>query len=940
MRNKQTKRGIFMSVTVTMNAKPYEVADEHLEMSLLRYLREVLGLTGAKCGCDRGQCGSCNVLIDGECRRSCLFKMKKLDGKDILTVEGLADGDKLHPIQESFIVEGVMQCGFCTPGQIMAVAGLLRKTLTPTREEIDKAFKGVLCRCGSYPRVIKAIHRAAAIMRGDEWTDEKRVFDDVIGSSYPMVDAVGKVTGSLKYVDDYYVPGMLCGKVVWSEEPSAQLLGIDASEALAVPGVVRVITHADCPDLYYGPLTMDAPVLCGGRIRSRAEPLALVLAETQEIANAAAKLVKIDYEILPAVFSPHEALAPGAPSVTTDYAKHGIPIAGHSAPESDGNVTLKLHLGKGDVEKAFAEAAVIVDEEYSSQRIEHGYIEPECSITVPLENGRYVNYSNSQAAFGARDNCARALECDPEKVNFCQIQVGGSFGGKGDHLLRMLSCVGTRVTGRAVRVTLSREDSLRYHNKRHPFEMHEKLAVAADGRILGLQNYLLGDGGAYTYFSTRIMPQAVCYSSGPYVIPNFDSTGVVAFTNNVSSGAMRGYGSPQCLFAVESAIDEACRKLNMDPFAFRRLNGLYPGAECGDGQLAVDGHAYIATLDAVEKRVKEVLLPMKEADPTIGIGVASAWRHTSGGLGPDEDSNADLDFQDDGTFLLRICVAEMGNETQISMAQLTAKAMDVPYETIRLGAMETDKLSWGGAVMSSRGTFLWGHNAIGVGEKMVRAIKDFLARYFSCGEEEFDFRGGIVYRNGEQLYTLPELAKLCKAKGVKLTVHDYHRLPKTMWPREDCNENHVIPPKDYRIHDTNSYLTLAVAIKVDPVTKRIKVLKMIEAADIGTVINPEAARRQLEGGMIMTLGMALDEDFVVENGVSKTDMLSKYKMIQMDGTPDMEVIFVDNYDPLGPKGAKGVGEMGMLPVCPAIANAYYDATGVRIRNLPLHKHLP
>ena len=120
---------------------------------------------------------------------------------------------------------------------------------------------------------------------------------------------------------------------------------------------------------------------------------------------------------------------------------------------------------------------------------------------------------------------------------------------------------------------------------------------------------------------------------------------------------------------------------------------------------------------------------MKEADPTIGIGVASAWRHTSGGLGPDEDSNADLDFQDDGTFLLRICVAEMGNETQISMAQLTAKAMDVPYETIRLGAMETDKLSWGGAVMSSRGTFLWGHNAIGVGEK-IDDLMEFDAQTF------------------------------------------------------------------------------------------------------------------------------------------------------------------------------------------------------------------
>lgn len=909
-------------MTIQVNGVQYEVAPEHASWTLLRYLREVLGLTGAKCGCNRGQCGSCNVLIDGECRRSCLYKMSKLDGKQVLTVEGLAVDGKLHPVQESFIVEGVMQCGFCTPGQIMAVVGLLNKTLHPTREDVDKAFRGVLCRCGSYPRVLKAVNRAAAILRGEQVEDEDRTSGDMIGRSYPMVDAVGKVTGSLKYVDDYYAPGMLCGKVVWSEEPSAILRGIDSSEAEKMPGVACVLTGKDCPDLRYGPLVQDAPVLCSGRIRSRAEPLALVLAETQEQADAAAKAVKVDYEVLPAVFSAKEALAPGAPQIT---------------PE--GNETIRLHLGKGDVEKAFAETDLVLEREYSTQRIEHAYIEPECSVTIPQPDGRYFNYSNSQAAFGARDNCARALGVSPDKVNFIQVQVGGSFGGKGDHLCRMLSCLGTAKTGRACRVTLSREDSLRYHNKRHPFDMKEKIAVNRDGKIQGLKVDMLADGGAYTYFSTRVMPQAVCYSSGPYAVPNFDSTGVVAFTNNVSSGAMRGYGTPQCLFAVESLIDEACRELKMDPFTFRRLNGLRPGMECADGQLVVEGHAYLSTLDAVEKRVKEELLPMKEKDPTIGIGIASGWRHTSGGLGPDEDANADLDLLEDGTLLLRICVAEMGNETQVSMGQMVAKTMDVPFEAIRLGPMETDKLSWGGSVMSSRGTFLWGHCAIGVGRKMTAAIKDFVARYLQCPEEEVELREGVVWRNGEKLYTLPELGALTKAKGVFLTVHDYNRLPKTCWPREDCNENRAVPPEEYKIHDTNSYITLAVALKVDPDTGRAKVLKMIEALDVGTVVNPEAARRQAEGGMLMTLGMALDEEFVVEDGVSKTDSMAKYKIVQMGDTPELEVIFVDNYDPIGPFGSKGIGEMGMLPVCPAVANAYFDATGKRIRQLPLHKHI-
>lgn len=909
-------------VRVVINGKEHNVANKHLNWTLLRYLREELRLTGTKSGCDQGHCGSCNVLIDSECRRSCLFKMEKLDGRKITTIEGLANGGKLHPLQESFIVEGVMQCGFCTPGQIIAAAGLLNKNLNPTREDIDKAFRGVLCRCGAYPRVIKAIHRAAALMRGETWEDENKTSEDVIGRSYPMIDAVGKVTGSLKFIDDYYEPGMLCGKVVWSEESSAILKGIDKIEAEKAPGVVCVLTHEDCDGFLFGPLVRDMPILCGDRIRSRAEAIALVLAETQDQADTAARLIKIDYEVLPGVYTPQEAMKSNAPQIT-----------------KNGNETAHFRLAKGDVASAFDSSYLVLEEEYYTQRIEHAYIEPEAAVHIPLPNGKHINYSSSQGAFSARENIARLLGVPDEDVNFVQVQVGGSFGGKGDHLCRLLAALGAKKTGRPVRVTLSRKDSLRYHNKRHPFYMTEKLGVGKDGKIKALKVDLLGDGGAYTYFSTRVLPQAVCYSSGPYVVPNFESNGRVMFTNNVSSGAMRGYGTPQSLFAIESMVDEICCALDMDPFEFRRLNALRPGAECASGQVIGKGHAFIATLDAVEKRMREELVPLKDNDPNIGIGVASGWRHSAGGLGVVEESNADMDLLDDGTILLRICIAEMGNETQISMAQLAAKTMDIPYESIKLGMQETDKLSWGGSVMSSRGTLLWGHSAIAVGKKMTDSILNFISDCHNCPKQELSFKGGMVYRGNEALYTLPEVAKMANSKGVFITAHANTKLRPSLWPREDCNSTEAVPKKDYITHETNSYVTLAAAIKVNPDNGKAKVLKMIEALDVGTVINPEAARRQAEGGMLMTMGMALDEDFVIEDGVNKTDTLAKYKIPQMADLPDLEVIFVDNYDPVGPLGAKGIGEIGMLPVLPAIANAYYDATGIRVRRMPLHKNI-
>lgn len=910
-------------IRVTINREQYKIADEYLNYTLLRYLREVLLLTGSKCGCNRGQCGSCNVLIDGECKRSCLYKMSQLDGKDIVTIEGLSINGKLHPVQESFIKEGVMQCGYCTPGQIIAVVALLNKNPEPTRADIDKAFRGVLCRCASYPRVLQAIKRASAIMNGREWTDEDHTSGDMIGRSYPMYDAVDKVTGKLKYVDDYYVPGMLCGKIIFSEKPHAILKGIDKSEAEKAPGVVLVMTHEDVHDHKHGTAVQDQPLLAFGEIRSIAEPIAVVFAETQDQADAAAKLVHIEYEELPAVFTAQEAIAPGAPLAT-----------------KEGNVTSRSALVRGDVEKAFAESAAVVEGEFYSQRIDHVYIETEGAITIPHEDGTYTSISNTQGAFNARDAITAYLKIAPEKINMIQVQNGGSFGGKSDNLWRLLSVAASQITGRATRLHSSREETMRYHAKRHPFTMKYKVGADKDGRLTGIKVDMLADGGAYTYYSKRVIAQSVCYSSGPYYVPNFDSKCTAVYTNNVSSGAMRGYGAPQCLLGIESCMDELAEKLNMDPIELRRINAIRPGMEFGDGEIADSGVFFVDTLDALEQKVKEQLIPLQEADPSIGIGIASGWRHTGGGLGIVEEANCTMDLLDDGTVIARLALAEMGNESQVGVAQMIAKTLGVPFEDIRMQTNETAKMPWGPGVMASRGTLVWGHAAIKAAKALKRAMLELAGRVAMLDPEDLDMQDGVVvHKIKGPVATRMELAAWARREVHPLTVSVLNTLPHTWEPREDCNATAEIPRDQYKVHPTSAYVSAAVAIRLDEKTGQIKVLKIVEALDIGTVINPAAALRQAEGGILMGLGQALNEEFVIENGINVTDSLAKHKMIDMAGTPDIDVTFVEAYDPNGPMGAKGLGEIAMLPIMPAVSSAYYRLTGKRIRRMPIHKHL-
>lgn len=916
------------SVNFTVNNKPFSINVIEKRVSLLEWLRETTGLTGTKCGCGVGQCGSCYVLIDGKATKSCLVRVDRLGGKKIVTIEGLAQSNKLHPVQQCFIECGAVQCGFCTPGMIIKAVELLDNNLNPSRDDIVKSLGDNYCRCGTYPRVIEAIERAAAILRGELAQTEGQNginCEQVIGQPFKMPDLVQKVTGKAKFADDYNFKNMLHGKILWSKHPYAAIKCIDVTAAQKVPGVKLVLTHQDLSNNLYGALIEDQPLLAEDKVTYIGQPVAVVFADSLLNAKAAVDQIKVDYEVLEGVYSVYRALEDDAPEI-----------------HPKGKLADHTRIEKGDVDGSFGQAEIVVEGNYSTPFIEHAYIETEAVAATPNEAGGIDLYIPTQGPFSEKTDIARLCGLEEKKVNIIQVTCGGSFGGKCEYPVLAFTALATTITGQPAKINLTRAESLRFHPKRHAYDMHYRLASAADGKLLAMDINLLSDAGAFYSYSPRAMPQSVAFSTGPYNVPHLRVDGKAVFTNNLVSGAMRGYGTPQVHFAFETQMDILARKLNIDPIQLRKQNALKDNDEMSTGQIICGGHRYINTLEIIEREIPEKLLPLKK-DKNVGIGIASGWRHIAGGLGPDEVAGASISLQRSGKFLLKAGCSEMGQETLVGLAQIAAHVTGVPFNLIDIYfPIDTDKVPYGGAVMASRGLYLWGLAVETAGKKMKEAILKHASLVTGKAWEDFDVVGGMVVNklNGTTQLSIQDLARqlsnLSRDDGTILEVEEYAKLPKTYPVQENCNKDGAIPAGEFRTHHTISYNTTAVAIKVNQETNNIQVLKAIVAVDAGRIINPEGARKQIEGGFIMGMGYGLSEEFIVKDGRNITNNFGKCKVPDISMIPDqLEVIFVDGEDKSGPLGAKGIGEIGILAVAPAIGNAVFDATGHRLYRLPL-----
>lgn len=554
------------------------------DTTLLRFLRDTLRLTGTKEGCGQGECGACTVLVNGQAVNSCLIPAAAVDGCEVVTIEGLAQNGGLDPLQQAFIDEGAIQCGFCTPGAIMSAKALLMANPKPSEEEIKEALSGNLCRCTGYQKMVRAVKVASGQLPPREMGPSSCDYS-VIGHKVRRRDAVDKATGKAAYADDIYLPNMLYGRALRSAYPHALIKGIDCSAAERVPGVVAILTAKDVPGLNrYGLVYLDQRVLADDKVRCLGDAVALVVAESERAAEEALGLIRVDYEELPGVFSAEEALKPGAPLV-----------------HEKGNLVQHTKVRKGDIAAGFSQSEVVVENIFRTQCVEHAYLEPECSVAAVDHQGNLTVWTSTQYVFRDRRQIAPVLGLPINKVRVVQMTTGGGFGGKDDITTEILAALAALKTGRPVKVRFTREESMRATTKRHPMVIKARLGANREGKLLALEGEVYADTGAYVSLGVYVVKKAGLHLSGPYYIPNIKVDTYTVYTNNPPSGAMRGFGVVQAAFVHESLMDLLAQKLQMDPWEIRYKNALEPGLSTGTGHVLKHGVGIKACLEEVKK---------------------------------------------------------------------------------------------------------------------------------------------------------------------------------------------------------------------------------------------------------------------------------------------------------------------------------------------------
>ena len=909
-----------LNFIVNNKAHTLDIKADEMLADVLRYR---LGLTGTKISCGEAECGVCTVMVDGEPILSCNYPALKAEGKHITTIEGLAKDEELHPVQEAFVKHGAVQCGFCTPGQIITATALLNENPDPTDADIEYALNDTLCRCGTYPMITNAIHAAADKINSGK-PIEYPEFDfggglDVVGQVVPRPEANHKVTGEAVYTDDISFPDMLFGVTLRAGIPHGRVKKLDISKAKALNGVQAVLTAEDIPGkVNHGLIIQDWPALVGvGQVaRYVGDAIAIVAADTEDIARQALELIDFEIDPLPMVTNAVDAKADDAPLV-----------------HESGNLLKHIKVDKGDIKKGFEEAEVIFEDTYFTPSYDHAFMEPECSIARPLADGKIEVYVGSQIPYSDRDQVAVALGLPLDKVRVRSPLVGGGFGGKEDIAGQIHAAMLAQATGKPVKILYDRHESLLVHPKRHATQINVKLGLKKDGTLTAAQTELYGDTGAYASLGAKVMGRATTHSTGPYIVPNVKIDCYAMYTNNPPSGAFRGFGALQAAFAIECLMDQVAEELGIERVELRRKNALRTGSVTNTGQHLTES---VGLLECIEKTEKEMLAYTGGADPFVprevkdepnkrrAWGFAVTFKNTGLGEGAPDNASAEIELLEDGIVETRISSAEIGQGLVTVLQMVTAEELSLPIDQVRVYLSDTDLTPDGGPTTGSRQTYISGNAAKFAARTLKNTMLSTLSEKFNQPPEEITFDKGLIQTNGQEL-TFAEVGQIMREEGREpKLIYDY-KSPKTT-PLGEAGDKHF----------AYSFAAQAVEVEVNLDTGEVSVTKAVGATDVGKAINPLGLQGQVEGGLIMGIGHALTEEFIVEDGKVFTDYLSRYRMPSIHHVPDdIKAIIVEDPTTDGPYGGKGVGEISTMPVPPAIVNAVYNACGVRFHTIPI-----
>ncbi len=848
-------------IKFTLNGVDISYDGDH-KRSLLNYLRETAGIVSVKNGCSgEATCGACLVEVDAKPALSCVTPMRKLDGASIVTIEGFPASLR-QTLGRAFVAQGAVQCGFCTPGFLSRSKILLENNPQPSRQEIIKALRFNLCRCTGYIKIVDAIELAAEHLRNNQ--EIQLTASGKVGTSQPKYDAYDKAVGRSAFIDDMRIDGMLHGALKFSDHPRTQVRRIDVAAAENIQGVVRVFTANDIPgERTIGVIHQDWPVMiaAGESTRYIGDVLAGVVAQDEDTARRAAAAIDVEYDVQEPLTDVHRA--------------ENSPVNVHES----GNLLSVSHIQRGDdIDSVFKASAHVVEATYQTQRVEHGFLETEVAIALPMGRDGIELYVQSQGVYEDQRQIARILGVASDKVSVKLVPTGGGFGGKEDLTVQGHAAVFSYLLNQPVKVSLSRSESIRMHPKRHPFYMQYTLGCDEHGKLTGLSARILGDTGAYASLGGEVLERAAGHATGAYYVPNVDIESKAVYTNNIPCGAMRGFGVNQVTFAMEGCIEKLCVKGGFDPWQFRYDNVLETGKATATGQILGEGVG-----------LKETLLTVKDefyAAKTAGL--ACGIKNCGIGNGVLEECDVKIEIQSENRILLQHGWTEMGQGVDTVAQQILCEEIGIDNPDCVEVSVNTESKARAGMTTASRATFQMGHAIISAASDLKKDL------------------------------TSKSLAQLRGKEYTGRWVCDWTT------PLDE--------PGEVLTHYSYGYATHLVILDESGQVDRV-----IAAHDGGKIINPILFESQIEGAVVMGLGYALSEELPMEEGQLKIKRYGKLGLPRIKQVPRIEVKKVEVKDPLGPYGAKGIGEIGNIPTAGAVANALFRYDGVPRYQLPINK---
>jgi len=890
----------------TVNGRAVRVRTPRIAR-LADVLRDELGLTGTKIGCNAGDCGACTVLLDGRQVCSCLTALGQVEGRSVITVEGLARQEKLSALQTAFQKHGAAQCGICTPGMLIAAADLLARNSAPRESEVKDALGGVLCRCTGYQKVVEAVLDVANGPR----LPLPPAAEQAVGARAGKVDGIGKLTGSESYGADAIPPGALWMRVIRSPHHRCRFRFGDLREFTArTDGVARILTARDVPSNGFGiyPGIKDQPVLARGEARFRGEAVAAVIGTREAVEALDLERFPVKWEPLPPIMGLDAAMAPRA---------HWVQA------EKPDNLLLDGGVRKGDPASAWAECAAIAEGTFETSFVEHAYIEPEAGW-AKRAGDRIEIHVTTQTPYMDRDEVALVLKLKPEQVRIVPSACGGGFGGKLDVSVQPLIALGAWLTGKPVACVYTRPESMASTTKRHPARIHAKFGCDASGRLRACEVDALFDTGAYASWGPTVATRVPIHATGPYSVPHVRTRGRAYFTHCHPSGAFRGFGVPQGAIAHEAMMDELADALRIDRLEFRRRNALKVGDRTATGQLLEHSAGLAECLDALAPRWARAkaeceAFNRENRSHKRGAGIGCMW-YGIGNTALSNPSTIRIGLSTEGALTLYNGAVDIGQGSNTILTQIAADAVGLPMSQMRIVMGDTDRTADAGKTSASRQAFVSGKAAELAGLDLRRKL------FAAAGAPENEWR--------DRRYKLA-------LEGRRLVFRKDSIAHRIEIPGEIVGEGFFDPPT--AAADENGqgipYATYAFAaqvavVEVDLELGTTRVLRLYAAHDVGRAINPIQVEGQIQGGAVQGLGFALMEEYVP----GRTENLHDYLIPTIGDIPAMECILVEDGEPLGPYGAKGVGEPGLIPTAPAILGAIHHATGVRMRQIPVLPH--